>query len=418
MSIRNEDKEQNNKFLRVVNMSETAYIPRYDEQLTPRGYISWGENNYYPQYLIELLNKSAKHRAITETKAQMIGGNEWNKENLSQEAISFIKNKNSKYDLDEVLARVAFDLEVHGSFALNVIWSKDRKSIAQVDYVDVAQLRISLDKDRQEDGYILCRDWKNSRKFTPVKYPKFSSVDRSHASQILYVKTYSPGCEYYTVPSYVGANNWIELEFEISQFHLSSVQSGFTPGMVINFSQGIPSEEEMDDVVKRIKSEYAGSANGGKVLITFSDGKDNSPIITPIELNSSDKRFIELNKNVTEGIMAGHRVVNPALFGIKTQGELGGSKDIVDYLNIFNAEYVIPRQKLIEKTFNKLIRQNGVTDKLLVNKFQLELEVETSTADILSVLQSGISDDQKRQVLITIGILPEEALKLVPTTNG
>ena len=166
--------------------------------------------------------------------------------------------------------------------------------------------------------------------------------------------------------------------------------------------------------VKRIKSEYAGSANGSKVLITFSDGKDNSPIITPIELNSSDKRFIELNKNVTEGIMAGHRVVNPALFGIKTQGELGGSKDIVDYLNIFNAEYVIPRQKLIEKTFNKLIRQNGVTDKLLVNKFQLELEVQTSTADILAVLQSGISDDQKRQVLITIGILPEEANKLVP----
>jgi len=414
MSMRNEDKEQNNKFLRVVNMAETAYLPKFDEQLTPRGYVSWGENNLYPQYLIELLNKSAKHRAITETKAQMIGGNEWNKDNLSQEAISFIKNKNSRYDLDEILARVAFDLEVHGSFALNVIWSKDRKSIAQVDYVDVATMRISLDKNREEDGYVVCRDWVNYRKFTPVKYPKFSSVDRSHASQILYIKTYSPGCEYYTVPSYVGANNWIELEFEISQFHLSSVQSGFTPGMVINFSQGIPSEEEMDDVVKRIKSEYAGSANGGKVLITFSDGKDNSPIITPIELNSSDKRFIELNKNVTEGIMAGHRVVNPALFGIKTQGELGGSKDIVDYLNIFNAEYVIPRQKLIEKTFNKLLRQNGVTDKLLVNKFQLELEVQTSTADILAVLQSGISDDQKRQVLITIGILPEEANKLVP----
>ncbi len=411
--IMNEEPKQN-KLFRVVNLHESTYLPRYDEPFNPKGFVSWGENNFYPRYLIELLNKSAKHRAITETKSQMIGGNEWNKENLSQDAISFIKNKNGKFDLDEILARVAFDLEVHGSFALNVIWSKDRKSIAQIDYVDVAMLRVSLDEDKKEDGYYVCKDWQSYRKFQPVKYPKFSTIDRSKASQILYVKTYSPGCEFYTVPSYIGANNWIELEWEVSNFHLTSVQNGFTPAMIINFSQGIPSEEEMDDVVRRMKSEYAGSVNGGKVMITFSDGKDNAPIITPVELNSSDKRFIELNKQITEGIMSGHRVVNPSLFGIKTEGELGGSKNIIDYLNIFNAEYVIPRQKMIEKCFNKLARQNGISEKILINKFQLELEVETSTSDILSVLTSALSDDQKRQVLITIGILPEEAKKLVP----
>jgi len=407
-----EQKEPKKELIKYLNLYDTAYLPVYDEVFNPRGFITWGSDNLYPQYLIELLNKSAKHRAITETKSQMIGGNEWNKTNLSPTAINFIKNPNSKLDLDEILARVAFDLEVHGSFALNVIWSKDRKSIAQIDYIDVSKVRISVDEKKVEDGYYVCKDWINWRKYKPIKYPKFSTTDRSHASQILYVKTYSPGKEYYTVPSYIGANNWIELEWEVSNYHLSSVQNGFAPAMIINFSQGVPSSEEMQDVVKRLKSEYQGSGNSGKVMITFSDGKDNAPVITPIQLNESDKKFIELNKNITEGIMAGHRVVNPSLFGIKTEGELGGSKDIIDYLNIFTAEYIIPRQKMIEKTFNKLARQNGITEILKVNEFKLDLDVQISTSDILAVLQSNLSDEQKKNVLITIGIQPDEAEKL------
>ena len=110
--------------------------------------------------------------------------------------------------------------------------------------------------------------------------------------------------------------------------------------------------------------------------------------------------------------MAGHRVVNPSLFGIKTEGELGGSKDIIDYLNIFKAEYVIPRQKMIEKIFNKLARQNGITEVIKVNEFKLDLDVQISTGDILAVLQSPLSQEQKKNVLITIGIQPDEAEKL------
>lgn len=408
-----DEQKPKKEFIKYLSLYDTTYLPIYDEVFNPKGFITWGENNLYPQYLIELLNKSAKHRAITETKAQMIGGNEWNKTNLSQGAIKFIKNSNSKLDLDEILARISFDLEVHGSFALNIIWSRDRNSIAQVEYIDVSKVRISVDENKNEDGYYICKDWYNSRKYTPVKYHGFSTIDRSEASQILYVKTYTPGKEFYTVPSYIGANNWIELEWEVSNYHLSSVQNGFAPGMIINFSQGIPTSEEMGDVVKRLKSEYQGSGNSGKVLITFSDGKDNAPIITPINLNDSDKKFIELNKNITEGIMAGHRVVNPSLFGIKTEGELGGSKDIVDYLNIFTAEYVIPKQKLIEKVFNKLSRENGITEILKVNEFKLDLDVQISTQDILAVLQSPITDIQKKNVLIAIGIQPDEAEKLI-----
>ena len=267
------------------------------------------------------------------------------------------------------------------------------------------------------DGYVLCDDWTNVRKFRPVLYPKFSTTDRAAASQILYVKTYSPGCEFYSVPSYIGALNWIELEYEVSNFHLSSVHNGFTPGMLINFNAGVPTDEEIEEMVRDMKAQYAGARNGQNPMITFSEGKDGAPTFTPIELNASDKRFIELNRNITEGIMAGHRVVNPNLFGIKESGEGIGSSDIIDYLNIFNAEYVIPKQKLIEKVYNRLIRVNNNEDKLVLNKFILKLDVKTSTTDILSILTSTISDDQKRQTLQLVGITQEESIKLVPIEN-
>ena len=396
---------------RIINLNE-SYNPRYDELfVNARQYVTWGEDNMYPYYLIKLLNKSAKHRAIVETKASMVGGNGWNIEGADPNMINFIKNKYSKDDLNTILKKVALDYEVLGSFCLNVIWSKDRQTISRIEYIDTSKVRVHYDTDTNIDGYLVCDDWMNIRKFKPVLYTPFSITDRGQASQILYVKNYSPGCDYYSVPTYVGGVNWIELEYEISNFHLSSVKNGFSPGMVVNFSQGIPSNEEMTNVVSRLKSEYAGASNGGKVLITFSDGKDNAPIITPISLNDSDERFTQLNAEVTEGILCAHQVTNPTLFGIKTPGELGGSKDILDALNVMKSQYIIPRQKLIEDTFNRLSVINGL-QPMKINEFNLDLDVQIVPSDIIGVLTSPLSSEQKRIILEMIGVTPTEATKL------
>ena len=407
--------EKNDKIkIKVMNMSSEYYTPFFEERKIKDSWITWGVDNLFPDRLLQLMNKSSKHNAILKTKAAMIGGNGFNKDGLSLTTLQFLKNVYNKYDLDEILARVSYDLEIYGSFCLNIVWSKDRKSIAQINYMDPRKVRIATYREEfQVDHYWVSDDWSSIRKNTPVLYPGFSIKDRSKASQILYVKEYRPGCEWYGIPEYISAANWIELEWEIAMFHLSSIRQGFHPSMVINFANAVPSEEEMDSVIRRLRDEYEGASRGGKVIFTFSDSKDTAPVITPIDLNNSDERFIELNKNVTEGIFVGHRATNPNLFGVRVSGELGNKNDLIESLQVFQAQYVDSKQQLLEQTFNRLSKINGITEKLEINKFKLEMTWQPVVQDMLNILQSPLADEQKINMLILVGYSEDEATKLV-----
>ena len=406
---------EKNKFdLKVINMCANYYLPKYEEKHIKNAWITWGEDNLFPNRLLGLMDKSSKHNAILKSKSAMIGGRGFNKNGLSLSALQFLKNVHNKFDIDEILARVSYDLEIYGAFCLNILWSRDRKYIAQINYIDPQKVRIATKINKDElDKYWISEDWGAFRKNTPVLYPGFSVKDRSSASQILYVKEYRPGCEWYGIPEYISAANWIQLEWEISNFHLSSVQKGFHPSMVINFATGVPSAEEMDVVIRRLREEYEGSSEGGKVIFTFSDGGDTAPTITPIMLNDSDQRFIELNNNVTEGIFVGHRATNPNLFGVRVAGELGNKNNLIESLQVFQAQYIDSKQILLEKEFNRLARINGITDKLEINKFQLEMSIEPNVQDLLNILQAPLTDEQKINILLLVGYKEEEAINLV-----
>ena len=408
------ENNKSNYKIKVINMNAQYYTPFFEERKIKDGWITWGVDNLFPNRLLLLMNKSSKHNAILKTKASMIGGMGFNKDGLQLNTLQFLKNVYNKYDMDEILARVSYDLEIYGAYCLNIVWSKDRKSIAQINYIDPQKIRLATYKDEWEvDHYWVSDDWSSIRRNSPVLYPGFSTKDRSQASQILYVKEYRPGCEWYGIPEYISAAAWIELEWEIAMFHLASIQNGFHPSMVINFATGVPTEEEMDNVIGRLRNEYEGSSKGGKVIFTFSDGGETAPTITPIDLNNSDERFIELNKNVTEGIFVGHRATNPNLFGVRIPGELGNKNDLIESLQVFQAQYIDAKQNLIEKTFNRLAKINGITDKLTINKFQLEMTWQPNVQDLLNVVQAPLTDEQKTQILLLIGYKEEDIQKMI-----
>lgn len=349
--------------------SGSTTIPQYTEKSTKGGWVSYGEDNLYPDYLISLMNRSAKHNAILKRKAMMIGGNGWNKTGLTEPALRFIKNPYNELNLNDIAFRCSYDLEIFGAFAVEVIYSKDMTKIAEVNYIQANKLRI--DSDRKFTYY--SDDWSDLKKFAPIKKPVFNP-ENPVASQILYVKEYRPGTEYYGQPEYLSCVNWIDLEWEISLFHINQVKRGFSPSMVITFKNGIPSDEEMRDIIRQLQNDYEGAINAGKTMFLFADGDDRSPEITPINLNDSDERFIELNKEITQGILTGHSVTNPGLFGISTPGELGQKNIILESLEIFQSMYVNPKQDIVQRTFNKLAKFNGITEELVLNKYELNLQ--------------------------------------------
>jgi hypothetical protein len=361
------EKNKNIQFT-VHNFNTTEGLPIYTERVTRSGYVSYGEDNLYPDYLISLMNRSAKHNAILKRKAMMIAGNGFDTTNIDGLAASFIANPYNDMNLNEIAFRSAYDLELFGAFALEIIYSKDKSKIAEVNYLPANKVRLS------EDGKSIyySNDWCNLRKFGPEKYSAYNPKNPT-SNQILYVKEYRPGTEYYGIPEYISCVNWIELEYEISTFHLNQVKNGFMPSMIINFNNGVPSDDEMKDVVRQLKNDFKG-AKGETVMFLFADGKDRAAEITPVQLNDSDERFIQLNSEITQGILTGHSVTNPGLFGISTPGELGQKNVILESLEIFQSMYVAPKQDVITSVYNNLLKFNGSTTKLVLNKYELDIQ--------------------------------------------
>ena len=362
--------EENKKDIQLAfhNFGTGESTPIYTERITRSGYISYGEDNLYPDYLISLMNRSAKHNAILKRKAMMIAGNGFNKTNVDGIAAQFLANPYNEMTIEEIAFRVAYDLELFGAFSLEIIYSKDKSKIAEVNYLPVNKIRLAED----HKNVFFSNDWCNLRKFGPEKYPTFDAKNPT-ATQILYAKEYRPGTEYYGIPEYISCVNWIELEYEISTFHLNQVKNGFLPSMVINFTNGVPSDDEMKDVIRQLKHDFTG-AKGETVMFLFSDGKDRAAEITPITLNDSDERFIQLNNEITQGILTGHSVTNPGLFGISTPGELGQKSIILESLEMFQSMYIAPKQDIVANIFNKLLNFNGSTTKLELNKYELDIQ--------------------------------------------
>ena len=381
-------------------------IPMPSETISNgRGWISFGDDNLYPQFLISLSNRSSLHSSILKQKAMLIGGSGFNKTGLSQEALLFIKNVYNQDDLDQILFKISMDMELYGGFYLNIIWSKDRNRIAEINYIDPSKIRIAVsdkpEKYPQQENYWYCDDWSYSYKHKPVLYSGFSTSNKKELSQILYVKEYRPGTEFYARPEYEAGIRWIELEWEISNFHLNNVKNGFHPSMLINFPIGQPSSEESFEIVRRLKNQYSGSEMAGNIMVTFSDTKDSAATFEPINLNTSDERFIMLNEQVREGILKAHRVTNPGLFGIETPGKLGNRNELLESLEIFTQQYVIPKQRIIEKTFNWLRKINGINDELNLNVYKPQFsKINTNMVDILAILESPITPQQKYYLLL------------------
>ncbi len=67
-----------------------------------------------------------------------------------------------------------------------------------------------------------------------------------------------------------------------------------------------------------------------------------------------------LNKAIQSEIFISHRVVNPMLFGVKTEGQLGGRQELVEAYELFKATYVNDRVRKVERMINYLGSFNGV----------------------------------------------------------
>lgn len=358
--------------LRRLDLSKLVSQPKLSTKINRTGeYIEYGDDNLYPVYLLDTFhNKSNKHKAIISKKVDMTTGNGFETPN-EPAAKTFLSNNWVDMDIDEVAVRLNYDYEIMNGFAMLIKWSKDGTKVVAVEWLPFDKCRLSAD----EEFILVSSDWGNTRKDKnkPETYKRFDpTATGEYKTQVFYYVEAANGMDYYPIPYYSSTLNWIELDYEISNFHLNGTRNGFSPSFMLSMTNGIPSAEDMDAAQKGLERKFAGTSNANQVMITFSEGKEQAPILTPITLNDSDERFILLHKEMLTEILIGHSVTSPMLFGIRTEGQLGGSSELLEALAIFQSTYISSKQKVIEKQINKIAKWSGVSEKLVLNKYVID----------------------------------------------
>jgi hypothetical protein len=368
-------KQNNEKILKNFNFT-ASYLPKFVEVVKNKDWVFFGEDNLAPQHLIELYNYSALNRTCLTAKRDGVIGRGLYTENPEDE--NRLLMANSTETVYEVFKKAALDYVLFGGFSLNIIWKQDRSlGIAEIYHLDFSRLRCGKTDDFDVvNEYFYSSDWTNLRKYPARKLAKFN-IDEEEPSQVYYYKGYTPDQNYYPNPDYLGATRSIEIDVEVKNYHLKNAQQNYYPGLFVSLNNGVPSEEERDSIYKHLEATYSGTDNAGRLFLSFSDGKENEPTITPIGNNGSDGMFLQLNEIIQNSILTGHRISSPLLLGIQRPGALGGRQEIIDSAEHFLNTVIIPAQETLLGVFEKLlfIRDKKPIDlKIEQNKIIEEIE--------------------------------------------
>jgi hypothetical protein len=316
-----------------------------------KGYVTFGADNLYPEFLIELFNKSPKHNAIVSSKASYISG--VGTKVFGQNTVDIakaeakIKAINAYETLDEVKGKIAYDLELFNGYCLEVIWNKAKTAIAEIYHIPFKNVRKGL-----EGEFVYCEDW-TDRKAEQVHYQPFNTTTRESKS-LYYCQFYRPGQGEYPLPDYIGALKYIEVDTEISNYYLNSIKNGFTAQTHIQLFKGIPTPEEARATARRFKENYQGTDNAGGLIIQYNDPQEKESVISNLQPSDFDKQFDLLNKTVQQEIFVAHKVNSPMLFGVRVEGQLGGRSEMIEAYEMFQQSYIEPRQQKIDDTLTYL----------------------------------------------------------------
>jgi hypothetical protein len=369
-----------NKYQLINIQFDQAQQPRFEEK-KGKNYVEFGAKNNYPNYLIELYGESPKHGAIVKGKVNYIFGKGF--EGVEQKANSQGETWN------QIMKRSILDDELQGGYYLQIIYNALGK-IKDVFHIEFQKVRAS--KDLQT--FYVKNDWTASDfKEKAREYPAFNPNDPS-GPQIFFVKQYNPKSDVYPLPSYFQGLNYIESDIQVSRHILGNAKHNFVATKLINFNNGLPQEEEQEMVETDLKRKFANH-DGDRVVIAFNPSRENAVDIVNLgETSLTKEDFTNVNNLIMQEIFSCHQVTSPMLFGVKTEGQLGGRSEIRDAYQIFQNTYVNERQQEHEQTFTTLMNLAGIEGEFKIVPVE-PLSFEFSEA----VMSANMTRDEIREKL-------------------
>jgi hypothetical protein len=378
-------------------------LAKYETPVITEGkredWVMYGEDNNYFQYLIDRYTYSPTNNAIINNIIKLVYGRGLNALDASkkpQQYAQFMTMFNK-----DCVRKMIMDSKMLGQFAIQVHYSKDHSVVKKAYHIPVQLLRPEkCNKDGEIEAYYYSDNWEDTKNFPPKRIPSFGTSKEQ--VEILYVRPYSVGMKYFALVDYQGALPYAVLEQEISDYLINEVQNGFSGTKVINFNNGLPPEEEMDAVERKVLGKLTGS-KGKRVIVSFNHSEAQKTTVDDIPLNDAPEHYTYLSEECMRKIMLGHNVTSPLLFGISSSNGFSSNADELQNSFILYYNMVIqPYQDLIIEAIDRVLAVNGISLKLYFETLK-PLEFTDPSGKVEEPTELSSLDNEVARDLIALG---------------
>ena len=379
----------------VVNLTQQE-IPIVREDIKTR--YNWvpvgimGPDDYF-QNITDSFTISTTNAACVEGIADLIYGKGlYSKDTAFQTVLD-------KLIPQEEIKRAVFDLKLYGNAAMQVYWDDTHTKVVKFYHVPVQNIRAEKLYDNPKiQNYYYCVDWNDykAQKYKK-KIPAFGTS--TEKMELLYIKNYTPGKYYYSLPDWMSALQFSYVEAELSNLHINNIENGFLPLVMVNMNNGVPAPEERQTIEDLIESKFTGTRNAGRFMISFNDDAERKPTIETISTDNLHEKYKYVAEYAQDRILVGHRITSPLLFGIRTEanGFSSQSEEMKTAFSILQTMTINPFQNLVINFLTTALSEGGYEDTELYFDQLTPLAILSETADETGQTIEQVEDDINEQ---------------------
>jgi hypothetical protein len=391
----------------VINLAQYE-APQIIES-KQKGYVTFGENNSYFQFLIDRYRKSATNQSIINNVTRLMYGKGLGVIDASRKPSEYAQVM-ALFNKD-CLRKLCFDLKTLGQCAIQVHYNDKHDKILKAFHIDMNLLAAEkCDDEGKINNWYYSNNWEDIKKFPPKKFATFKSSNDK--VEILVIRPYAIGMKYFALPDYVAGTAYALLEEEVSDYLINEVQNGFSGTKVVNFNNGQPDIETQNLLQSQIKNKLTGS-KGQRVIVGFNNNKETATTVDDIPLNDAPEHYQYLSTECERKIMVSHSITSGLLLGLGSANGFGSNADeLKNAFVLFDNMVIRPLQQLLIDGLEQITSFNGNTAKLFFKTLQplefTDLENVQSSKDKQEETGTELSkqeseDNKVAQALIDLG---------------
>lgn len=352
-------------FAAINPYTESHIVAPVQEKAAGSDMVRWGKANAYPQYLAELYDNVTTLHTIIDGDADFTAGDDVllapGEDGKFRDGIVDRKGTTASQQVHDL----AHDLDLYGGFALQVIRDKAGRP---AELVHLPFERLRSDADNQCFWY--SEKWGTRKVGATAKavvYPKFlpgleyarltPEEQARHAASILYVKR--DNGRTYPSPIFAAAIKACETERCTDTYHLNAINNNFEGSVMVNFNNGKPTDEIMEQVEADFTEKYTGFQNALRVIFSWNDSKETATTVTPMVTRDFGEKYRALSEHCRQQIYTAFRAV-PSLFGLPTASGFS-TEEYEEAFKLYNRTRIQPMQRTIIDAYAKVLGAGRVT---------------------------------------------------------